>query len=93
VTWIQFVNNAGSGIAISLVINSLNSREQIHQIVPQPAFHDFRRLEIESGSVPKDWLGEDAVSCELLSACKFPDQQGKYREFCDFRTDPAAWSG
>jgi hypothetical protein len=31
------------------------------------------------------WLLDDAVISEPLSASRFPDHQGKYREFCDFR--------
>jgi hypothetical protein len=31
-----------------------------------------------------DWVADDAVWCELLSTFKFPDHQGKYREFCGF---------
>ena len=31
-----------------------------------------------------DWLADDAVSIEPVSSIKFPDQQGKYREFLRF---------
>ena len=41
----------------------------------------------ESGESLKlgDWLADDAVCREPLSVLRFPDQQGKYREFRDFR--------
>ena len=32
-------------------------------------------------------MADDAVCCELLPAAKFPDHQGKYREFRRFRSD------
>jgi hypothetical protein len=37
-----------------------------------------------------DWVVDGAVSREPLSGVKFPDQQGKYREFSSFGASRAA---
>ena len=40
-------------------------------------------LRVENAEIA-NWVADHAVSRELLSAVKFPDHQGKYREFCRF---------
>ncbi len=44
---------------------------------------DFRVLPRREPNLA-DWLADEAVCCELLSALKFPDHQGKYRELLRF---------
>ena len=48
------------------------------------ADHSGFRASLRTIRFVGDWLLEEPVCCELLSGVKFPDHQGKYREFLRF---------